>query len=377
MAFSVLYNLSILFVAAGLVLIATSLHLERRARGFRRRMKNLLQLASRDIEPLELPALAWPELADSGWKHLAWQGTWFGQPVTGELGEFSEFGKAPAASSNTNKISKPISPLTLEISGGDEARLTLTLTHTAPGGEKRMFAEHLARVFILLLETRLRARTEALSAALAERARLSLYLQHDMRNLAQWVTWVSADFAACTTPEALLAAARRLRDNAPLARERAERLIDALGQRPASESPQLIDLRQTVAQAAQLAGIAPEIDGEAQAWVTRTLLARALDNLFSNLAAVWRDAIAVNPHLQLRTTEDAVAELHFHCPWPADSTPLAPEKLFEPFASGRPGGLGLGLYQARKSLREAGGDLQAKPAVSGVNFLLRLPAQAP
>lgn len=365
MAFTVLYSLPIMLVAAGLVLLATSFFLNRRARGYRRRMKNLLQLAGRDIEPLEIPAAAWPQLADSGWQHLHWQGSWFGQPVAGELGEL------PA-------IPNPRSePLTVAIRGGEDARLTLTLTHGAPGGEKRMFAEHLARVFILLLESRLRARTEALSAALAERAHLSLYLQHDMRNLAQWVNWVSADFAACTTPEALLAAARRLRDNAPLARERAERLFDALGQRRTSDPAGPIELRQAVAQAAQMAGIEPEIEGEARAWVARSLLARALDNLFSNLAAVWREAMAVTPHLRLCTVTGAAGrdfcELRFLCPWPAGLAPLPPEKLFEPFASGRPGGLGLGLYQARRSLREADGDLLATPGPAGIDFVLRLP----
>ncbi len=370
MAFTVLYSLPIVLVVAGLVLLATSVHLNRRARGYCRRMKNLLKLAGRDIEPLEIPAAAWPQLADSGWQHLRWQGSWFGQPVAGELGEL------PATPNPRS------APLSVAIRGGEDAQLTLTLTHAAPGGETRMFAEHLARVFILLLESRLRARTEALSAALAERAHLSLYLQHDMRNLAQWVNWVSADFAACTTPEALLAAARRLRDNAPLARERAERLFDALGQRPASEAPGPIDLRQAVVQAAQMSGIQPEIDGQARAWVVKSLLARALDNLFSNLAAAWRDAIAVNPCLQLRTTQVAdgrdMSELTFHCPWPAGLglVPLPQEKLFEPFASGRPGGLGLGLYQARKSLREAHGDLLATPTPSGIDFLLRLPASA-
>ena len=54
-----------------------------------------------------------------------------------------------------------------------------------------------------------------------------------------------------------------------------------------------------------------------------------------------------------------------------------PDKLFEPFASGRPGGLGLGLYQARKSLNEAGGELRAEPSEAGLRFLLRMPARAP
>lgn len=368
MAFTVLYSLPIVLVAAGLVLLATSFYLNRRARGYRRRMKNLLKLAGQDIEPLEIPAAAWPQLADSGWQHLRWQGSWFGQPVAGELGQLPE-------TPNPRSV-----PLTVHIRGGEDAQLQLTLTHTAPGGETRMFAEHLARVFILLLESRLRARTEALSAALAERAHLSLYLQHDMRNLAQWVNWVSADFAACTTPESLLAAAKRLRDNAPLARERAERLFDALGQRRTSEPPGPIELRQAVAQAAQMTGIEPDIEGEARAWVAKTLLARALDNLFSNLAAVWRDAIAVNPRLQLRTIQADgrdLCELGFHCPWPAGLAPLPPEKLFEPFASGRPGGLGLGLYQARRSLREAHGDLLATPTPKGIDFRLQLPAANP
>ncbi len=72
-----------------------------------------------------------------------------------------------------------------------------------------------------------------------------------------------------------------------------------------------------------------------------------------------------------------MAELDFFCPWPPETAPLVPEKLFEPFATGRPSGLGLGLYQARKSLREAGGDLQARAAPEGLSFLLRLPAGAP
>jgi C4-dicarboxylate-specific signal transduction histidine kinase len=47
--------------------------------------------------------------------------------------------------------------------------------------------------------------------------------------------------------------------------------------------------------------------------------------------------------------------------------------LFEPFASGRPRGLGLGLYQARKSLQEANGDLSAEVDSLGITFVLTIP----
>jgi hypothetical protein len=228
-----------------------------------------------------------------------------------------------------------------------------------------------------LFESGLRARTESLSVALARRASMSLYLQHDTRNLAQWVNWISGDFENCGSDEALLSTAKRLRENAPLARERANRLANSLAQCPQADLPRQIDLRRAVTQAAVLSGIEPDVSGSAQAWVSDTLLSRALDNLFSNLAPIWRSGTFCQAKLQLRTVERGdsrhLAELEFYNPWPVQTSLLPIEKLFEPFASGRPGGLGLGLYQARKSLREAGGDLTARACNLGLTFFLRLP----
>lgn len=369
MAFAVPANLSFLLIVAGLAILAASFRIAGLARSYRGRMENLLQLASKPLDPLEIPAAAWPELESGGWQQLTWSGSWFGQPVSGTLKTAKPSGRKA-----------PIAPLAFNLKSGDEVQLQVALTHADSWGENRLFAEHLARVFVLLLETRLHARTEALSAALAERARLSLYLQHDMRNQAQWVLWVADDFASCESSEEMLGAARRLRDNAALAKDRAERLIAALGRHPKLEQAAAVELHVAARQAARLAGIEPVIDGEASAWVATGLLARALDNLFGNLAGAWRETPNVAPMLKLRTVSGMpvdMVELDFFCPWPPGIKPLAPEKIFEPFASGRPSGLGLGLYQARKSLREAGGDLLARPAAEGLGFLLSLPARAP
>lgn len=372
MEFSALSNLdglSLILVVVGVTLLAASYRIARLARSYRGRMETLLQLASQPFDPLELPAVAWPELEGGGWTRLSWKGSWFGQPVAGMLG----------TETSARKAAK-VEPLNFELVSGDEVTLQLSLTHSHSWGEERLFAEHLARVFVLLLETRLHARTEALSAALAERARLSLYLQHDMRNLAQWVLWVSADFAACETPEAMLEVARRLRDNAPLAADRADRLIAALGKNPAVEHPGTVNLREATFHAARLAGLEVTIEGDASAWVTAGLLARALDNLFSNLASAWRDKADISPVLKMQTNssvQPVMVEVEFFCPWPPGIVPLAPEKIFEPFASGRPQGLGLGLYQARKSLREARGDLLAIASQEGLSFFLQLPAREP
>ena len=376
MASGVLNSLSLVFLVAGVTLWLTSLSLARRARRYQAGMHSLLQLSSQNLEPLEIPATAWPVLQDAGWQSLRWEGDWYGQPVQGALGR-TDAAAPPNASDQT-----------FEIVSGDEVRLTLHLCHGVRGGERRLFAIQLAQVFVLLLETRLRERTGALSAALAERARLSLYLQHDMRNMAQWVSWVSADFAGAKDAPALLAAAQRLKENAPLAQERALRLNAALGKSPQIDTPRSMDLGQALEQAARLAGLAMLITGEAQAFIAPGALERALDNLLSKLAIDWRAGHAAQACAALESVvqdgaqeageqQATMARVRLSCPLPASSPELAPEKLFEPFASGRPGGLGLGLYQARKSLREAGGDLVALVEGDQLCFVLHLPQQSP
>jgi hypothetical protein len=369
MGFDAPASFGLFLIAAGIAILGASFRIARLAHSYRRRLENLLQLASLPLDPLELPAAAWGDLESGGWRRLSWEGSWFGQPVSGTL---------EAGAKKSRKT--PVAPLEFDLASGDEVRLHVSLTHADAWGESRLFADHLARVFVLLLETRLHARTEALSAALAERARLSLYLQHDMRNQAQWVLWVADDFASSEGDASMLSAAHRLRDNAGLARDRAERLIAALGRHPMIEQASSVELHVAARQAARLAGVEPVIEGEALVWVATGLLARALDNLFGNLAAGWRETPTVTPRLSLQTISSGgsrIVELDFFCPWPPGIKPLAQEKIFEPFASGRPSGLGLGLYQARKSLREAGGDLQARAEAEGLRFLLRLPASAP
>jgi len=332
-------------------------------------MQALLQLSNGDLEPLDLPLAAWPALHKAGWRTLEWTGDWYGQPVQGHMG-------LPLSDSKQTSALQ-----TFELRSGAEVRLRFQLLHGHRRGEQRLFATQLAQVFVLLVETRLRERTGALSAALAERARLSLYLQHDMRNLTQWVNWVSGDFASAQTQGELLSAATRLHANAPLAQERAQRLNAALGKSAQSSPPRNMSLRVALEQAAQLAGIEMDIEGEAVAWIAPHLLARALDNVLSNLATDWRQGLTAKPQAMLTvghgtgegSAKTRVASLVLLCALPSKGMQLAPERLFEPFASGRPGGLGLGLYQARKSLQEAGGALHASVVRGRLRFELLLP----
>lgn len=350
--------LSLIFIAVGLALLAAVAYLARLVRRHRRSLSALLKLAKSDLEPLQLPAAAWPALTDGGIKRLDFSGRWFGQTVQGTFG---------AATDDSR-------PFHFKISANDDIRLDFHLYARTDRGEARLFSENLAGVFRLLLETAVHSKMQVLSAALAEQARLTLYLQHDLRNLAQWVEWLAADVAEAKNDTALLEVARRLRIGAPHAATRARHILDASCTNHATRAPvlQAIALREAIVQSAEHAGIPFTIDQDAFVLLQRDLLDRTLDNLFANVATLLRSHPDRSITVKITREADKVLAT-IQIPRLAEIAQLPPEKLFEPFASGRPGGLGLGLYQARQSLTEAGGDLLADLQQDNIVFILSLP----
>ena len=347
-------SLSMVFVAAGVAQLAAVAYLAGLVKRHRRAIGALLNLAKSGHEPLQLPPAAWPTLADGGITRLHYCGIWFAQSVQAGFGQACDDG----------------APFSFTIASGDDVRIDFRLYAKARRGEARLFAENLTGVFRLLMETSVQSRMEALSAALAEQARLTLYLQHDLRNLAQWVEWLAADLAEAKELHGQLGVVQRLCVSAPHAAARARRILDSTCKRRSAPEP--VALAVCIREASEHAGISVAIDEEATVWLRRDLLDRTLDNLFANVAPLLRHNGAQSVEVSITQQADFVQAL-FRIPRLPELA--EPAKLFEPFASGRPGGLGLGLYQAHKSSAEAGGALAAEVSEQHICFRLSLPAR--
>lgn len=353
-------NLPLIFVVAGLALLAAVAYFMRLARQHRRSLSALLKLAKISMEPLQIPATAWPALADGGIKRLAFSGLWFGQPVQGAFG-----------AAHDDRATRTFS---FKITTDGDVCLDFNLYAWTDRGEALLFAENLTEVFRLLLEAAVHGKMEALSAALSEQARLTLYLQHDLRNLAQWVEWLAADFAIATNDEALLYVAQRLRTGAPHAAARARNILDGTCKNRVTIAPakQAVALAEIIRHSAEHAGITVTIEQDACVLLRRDLLDRTLDNLFANVAPLLRQHASLEVSAVITREADKVL-VRIKMPRLVEAAQLSPEKLLEPFASGRPGGLGLGLYQAHMSLVEAGGSLVAEIFGQNICFCLKLP----
>ena len=356
------YAIALVMVGAGLTLAFALMWLGRASRQRRHVLEELLDLRKRlALEPLEALAASGTLVARLGLPGMRWQGSWYGAKVLNSVGGAV---KPPML---TYAIEQPDVSLSLEVS------------MRGLRGEARLFAEQSAQLLFAILEGALAARELALVSAMAQRARVAVFVQHDMRNLSQWAALVTEDLERAHTPEQLLASARRLQQGAPMARDRAQRIAAALA-RPHNAQPvqgdwQPLDLWRDLVQAAAMHQVeltaTPELramphwDWSPKAWAT------VLDNLLGNVSRLARESmLPARCALQWQVGEDG-ARLTF-------STPELPlnvrlQHLFEPWSGASPGGSGLGLYQARRAAIAAGGDLQAEPCETGLSVILCLP----
>lgn len=379
-----LYDASIALVVAGLSVGLTMFWLRYLSRQHRRRMDQLLGLreALHD-DLLGTLVLHQKTLADLGLRSMDWRGNWYGSPIFTRLGakiplNLHEGGSF--LSFDGERLSDRVLHQRFDY---DDISLEFRIGLKGLRGEQHLFAVQAAEVLFAMVQGALAARQLALVAAASQRARVGVFLQHDMRNLAQWVQLVAEDFGSAESDAELLTRAKRLQKNAAHATQRAERMSRALlnpawqasasAPLEAPETPDLerLDLAEHIVQAAELHQVSVELMGSAQVVWDSHALAAVLDNVLGNVSSLSRERM-MPASCRIVIKQDAQNTLvcmetrHLLLEIPL-------EKLFEPWSSSGPINKGLGMYQARKQAQAAGGDLFAEALGTGLRVVLAIP----
>jgi hypothetical protein len=381
-----LYDAAVGLVVAGLSVGLTMFWLRFLSRQHRRRMDQLLALreALHD-DLLGTLVLHQKTLADLGLRSLDWRGNWYGSPVFTRLGAkipLKLHEGAPLLSLDGERISDRVLHQRFDY---DDISLEFRIGLKGLRGERHLFAVQAAEVLFAMIQGALAARQLALVAASSQRARVGVFLQHDMRNLAQWLQLVAEDFGTARDDVELLARAKRLKKNAAHATQRAERMSQALlnpawqasasAPLEAHDAPafELLDLGEHIRQAAELHQVEVELVGDARIDWDSHALAAVLDNVLGNVSSLSRERmVAANCRITVRqNAQNTVVgmetrQLRLDIPL---------EKLFEPWSSSGPVNKGLGMYQARKQAQAAGGELFAEPLGEGIRVVLTIPCK--
>ena len=297
---------------------------------------------------------AWPLLSQAGLRGIAWRLDWFGVPLNFQAGE-------PGGDS----IHK-------EIEVG-EMKLSITFQQYRHG-ERRYFDETLIETFLLLLRTDMWIKSGATDATFAQMSRLTLFLQHDMKNVAQFIQLMADQLA--NVPEGKeQQVLNYLRSAAPLIRHRADRIVNTLTAGQAhDEPPRTIQLADLVTQICKLYRIECEVRGDASVSVPENTLDSALDNILKNYGDIGARSPGTTPIVNIAIEKNiAMIDITIKATNVPPVTQI--ERLFEPFWSRDPVGLGIGLYQAKQMLESCDGTITAELlAENQLQFRISIPA---
>lgn len=305
----------------------------------------------------DAPALlreAWPLLAEAGLRGMHWQLDWFGTRIENSSGHQT-------------------GPSMVREIGVAEMHLTITLYRSQRRGERRYFDETLIEIFLLLLRTDMGIKAGTTDTTLRQMGKLNLFLQHDIKNIAQFIQLL-ADQVADIPPGKEHVVLQHLRTAAPLVRQRADRIVRTLmlGE-PHAQAPQTIQLEMSLRQLCDLYQLPADIRGAASVLAPPNALDSALDNILKNYhdRALSQAGSQLQLQIDITQGEDAV-EILIQAPDTVESAPV--ERLFEPFWSSNPAGLGIGLYQARQLMAVCSGTVEARrTAIGELQFRVLLP----
>lgn len=379
-----LYDAAVALVVAGFSVGLTMLWLRHLSRQHRQRMDQLLALREALHDDLLGSLVLHQEtLGALGLNSLDWRGYWYGSPVFTRLGPkipANVHGDDTAAGSDA-RLSDRVLRKSFQY---DDISLEFRVGLKGLRGERHLFAVQAAEVLFAMIQGALAARQLALIAAMSQRAKVGVFLQHDMRNLAQWVQLVAEDFGSADNDELLMARARRLRSSSALAANRAQKMAQALLNttwqpsmaapllsEEASSDHDLLNLETHVRDAGVMHQVSIDLHGAGSVLWDGSALATVLDNILSNVSGISRMRMVPAACRVVINSNAESVEVRFETPHLPLELPL--DKLFEPWASTGDTNRGLGMYQARKHAEIAGGRLEAQTLKDGISVTLFIP----
>ena len=295
---------------------------------------------------------AWPLLAQSGLRGISWKLDWFGVMMEGQAG----------AEDGTH-IDK-------EIEVG-EMKLAMRFQQSRHS-ERRYFNEALIETFLLLLRTDMWIKAGTIDATFSQMSKLTLFLQHDMKNVAQFIQLMSDQLATVPVGKEIQVL-DYLRAAAPLIRHRADHIVRTLTLGQSYANPMRnMQLHEELKQICKLYHLECVIKGSAQITVPENTLDSALDNVLKNYSDLSLRDAGVNPIVTI-SIHDNASKVEI-CISAANTTPITHmERLFEPFWSIDPAGLGIGLYQSRQMLEMCQGTIKVSQTETGqLQFLIQV-----
>lgn len=251
-------------------------------------------------------------LKKAGFKGVSWQLDWFGSNLSFDEGSVGE----------------RVVERMLEV---QDIKLTIKLYDGKRRFEQRYFSTVISESFFLLLYTDMWVKLGTVQGAFAQTAKMSVFLQHDMKNIVQLVSLMTEQLeSAPEGSEAKIITG--LKTVMPTLRDRSERFLGSLSSRNTAKSAQQVDLNEALRKTAEIHDLTIQVEGAGAPQIEQ----RALDSIFDNIFGNYIDQSRRHPEAPLTiqiTIEECDSNLKIRITDTQGKPCLWPERLFEPFWS--------------------------------------------
>jgi signal transduction histidine kinase len=216
----------------------------------------------------------------------------------------------------------------------------------------------LKRLWLELLSAQVNGRLAQLHLSQQRLQRYELFYKHDLKNLAQFLSLLSAQLRRVGSEQQAQALVVRLNRLLPALEQRAGRILKHLSSRERSgwEALEVVDLAQRIYLVAQELELPVTICGSAHLAVEEAAFEQGLQGVLENFR---HHQYGGEVQVSIRTVPGKV-EIIFTSERMTGLDEKRRVRMFEPFWTTSESGMGLGLYIARQSFQQAcGGQLEA------------------
>jgi signal transduction histidine kinase len=256
----------------------------------------------------------------------------------------------------------------------DDMRFELNMAWPAYRGERSSWLRLIVTTFCQILQHDLDYKQAAILASQKRLERYQMFVQHEVKNIAQFVQLLSEQVTTLDNDEAKLRLVNRLQATLPVMAKRAGTAVEQMKQPLQSfYDSQTVALNALIEEVLLMYQLPAELSGQAEVSIARPVLLEIFKNLLGN----YRDHPSGDCQLQIaiQPLPNEGAQVQVQSCVPKEMV-LKAERLFEPFWTTSQSGMGLGLFLTRELLKQVGGQIEfaqtPQPQHNRLTFTLTL-----
>lgn len=238
----------------------------------------------------------------------------------------------------------------------DDMRFEMVVYLSREAGQVESVASVVMKTFLNILEQNLVLKQAEILTSQKRLERYQLFVQHEIKNIAQFIQLLSEQVQSVKTPEEKVKLIERLSSTIPTMAMRARKTIEHM-QQPLSEfyEGKVVRLQDLLNEVVQMYGLNAKLSGDVTTHIPRQILLEVFKNVLGN----FRDHPSSEKPLQIIINEQnaqQMLEIDI-CSEKLTCADFHSERMFEPFWSTSESGMGLGLFLSRELLKQLEGTI--------------------